>query len=131
MANCSKTQQTTYREEMLMHNEATAHPARIDQLFSGPGARADKWRNLTTLADAWTQVSRDRSKFETALAELSATEEFHAYPGLALMAALRNHVAANDAQATSSLARRITRTLLNRSFRQNPADWEAEEDVRT
>src|SRR4051794_33758500 len=111
-----------------MSSEASTHPVRIDQLFSGPGARADKWRNLVELGDAWTQDSRNRVKFGAALAELGATEEFHAYPGLKLMTALRDHTAANDAQATASLARRITRALLNRSFRQNPAEWETDEE---
>src|SRR5262245_48504770 len=93
---------TTCREEMLMNKEATTHPVRIDQLFAGPGARADKWRNLVELADAWSQDSRNRAKFDAALADLSATEEFHAYPGSKLMTALRDHVAANDAQAAAS-----------------------------
>jgi len=60
-----------------------------------------------------------------------ATEEFHAYPGLQLMASLRDHAAENDAQATTSLARRITRALLSRSFRQNPGDWEGDEDTES
>jgi arginine decarboxylase len=59
---------------------------------------------------------------------MMATEEFHAYPGPGLMTSLRDHAAENDAQATASLARRITRALLTRSFRQNAGDWEAEED---
>ena len=80
------------------------------------------------LAEAWSNGSGNRDKFETALAEMTATEEFHAYPGLQLMTALRDHAAENDAQATASLARRITRALLTRSFRQNPGDWEEHED---
>src|SRR5207244_473767 len=56
------------------------------------------------------------------------TEEFHAYPGPQLMAALHDHAAENDGPATASLARRITRALLTRSFRQGPGDWEADED---
>src|SRR5437879_6025790 len=111
-----------------MAKETNRHPVRIDQLFAGPGARADQWRNLVELAEAWSNGSSNRVKFEAALAEMIATEEFHAYPGMALLTSLREHVAENDAPATASLARRITRALLNRSFRQNPADWEAEED---
>ena len=111
-----------------MPKAANRHPVRIDQLFAGPGARADQWRNLVELAEAWSNGSADQAKFEAALAEMTATEEFHAYPGLQLMTALREHAAENDAQATASLARRITRALLNRSFRQNPGDWEADED---
>jgi arginine decarboxylase len=104
------------------------HPARIDQLFAGPGARADQWRNLVEVAEAWSRGSGSRDKFEAALAEMAATEEFHAYPGLQLMTALRDRARENDAQATASLARCITRALLTRSFRQNPSEGEADED---
>jgi arginine decarboxylase len=111
-----------------MSKPAVRNPVRIDQLFTGPGARADQWRNLVELAEAWSNGSGNRTRFETALAEMMATEEFHAYPGPGLMTSLRDHAAENDAQATASLARRITRALLTRSFRQNAGDWEAEED---
>src|SRR5262245_171615 len=105
------------------------HSAPIDQFFLGPGARGDHWRNLAALADTWSGGSGSRAQFEAALAGMQATEEFHAYPGLQLIASLRDHVAANDARACAALARRITRALLTRSFRQNPGDWEAEEDA--
>ena len=109
-------------------SKANRHPARVDQLFAGPGARADQWRNLVELAEAWSTGSGDRDKIETTLAEMTATEGFHAYPGLQLMTALCERAAANDAQATASLARRITRALVTRSFRYNPGDWEEHED---
>ena len=111
-----------------MSEKAARHPARIDQLFVGPGARADQWRDLAELAEAWSSGRASRDKLQDALAGMRATEEFHAYPGLPLLQALREHVAENHAQATASLARRITRTLLTRSFRGNPGDWDADED---
>ncbi len=111
-----------------MPEAASGHPSRIDQFFAGPGARGDEWRNLVELAEAWSSGSGNRAEFEAALAKMTATEEFHAYPGLQLFTALRDHAAENDARATSSLARRITRSILNRSFRQNPGDWEAHEE---
>ena len=111
-----------------MSKAAIRYPGRIDQFFAGPGARGDQWRNLVELAEAWSSGSGSRAKVEAALAEMTATEEFHAYPGLQLMTALRDHAAENDAQATASLARRITRAILTRSFRQNPGDWEAHEE---
>ena len=111
-----------------MPEAASGHPSRIDQFFAGPGARGDEWRNLVELAEAWSSGSGNRAEFEAALAKMTATEEFHAYPGLQLITALRDHAAENDARATSSLARRITRSILNRSFRQNPGDWEAHEE---
>jgi arginine/lysine/ornithine decarboxylase len=101
---------------------------RIDRLFAGPGARADQWRNLVELAEAWSNGSDNRGKFEDALAAMTATEEFHAYPGSRLITALRDHAAANDASATAALARRITRALLNRSFRQNAGDWDVHDE---
>ncbi len=103
-------------------------PPRIDQFFAGLCARGDQWRNLVELAEAWSGGSGSRAELESALAEMAPTEEFHAYPGHQLMNALRDRVAENDARATASLARRITRALLTRSFRQNPSDWEAHED---
>src|SRR6185295_7742914 len=48
-------------------------------------------------------------------------------PGLRLIQALREHIAEDDAHTTASLARRITRAILTRSFRQNAGDWDAHE----
>ena len=110
-------------------DEGASRPTiRIDQFFAGPGARADQWYQLVELAKSWSGGSANREEFEAALAELAATEEFHAYPGLKLMTALRDAAAASDAHATATLARRITRALVTRSFRQNAGDWESHED---
>ena len=111
-----------------MSKAPIGNPGRIDQFFAGPGARGDKWRNLVELADAWSDGSGGRAEFEAALADITMTEEFHAYPGLQLITALRDHAAENDARATASLTRRITRSILTRSFRQTSGDWEAPED---
>src|SRR6187399_771837 len=102
--------------------------AQIDRFFVGPGARGDQWHDLAELAEQWAHGSADRASFEAALSEMSATEEFHAYPGARLITALRGRAAANDPGATASLARRITRALLTRSFRQSTGDWTEDED---
>ncbi|MET0527120.1 MAG: decarboxylase [Microvirga sp.] len=99
---------------------------RIDQFFPGPGARADRWQNLVELAEAWADGSGNPASIEDVLAGISPTEEFHAHPGSSLMGALRNHVAAGDANATAALARRVMRALLNRSFRQDAGEWDAQ-----
>ena len=111
-----------------MDEGANRPTVRIDRFFAGPGARADQWYQLVELAESWSRGSADRAAFEAALSELMATEEFHAYPGLKLMTALRDAAAASDAHATATLARRITRALVTRSFRQNAGDWESHED---
>jgi arginine decarboxylase len=101
---------------------------RIDQFITGPGARGDQWRNLVELAESWSTGSGSRADFEAELTQMTATEEFHAYPGFQLMMALREHVAEDDAAATAFLTRRIVRAILTRSFRQSHGDWEAHEE---
>ena len=101
---------------------------RIDQFFAGPGARGDQWRKLVELGEGWSAGTSDRGSVEAALAEMTPTEEFHAYPGAQLMTALLDHVTSNDAHAAATLARRITRALLTRSFRHHATDWDAHED---
>jgi len=75
-----------------MTKAASAHPARIDQFFAGLGARSDQWETLVELAEAWSKGSDKPAGLEAALAELAATEEYHAYPGMQLMTALREHL---------------------------------------
>jgi arginine decarboxylase len=97
---------------------------RIDQFFSGPGARADDWRSLLEAAKAWSAGSGDRGRVEKLLAEIAVMEEFHAYPGPRLMSVLKERVASGDAAGTLVLAMRITQALQTRSFRQHTSDWD-------
>jgi arginine decarboxylase len=108
-----------------------AQERRIDQFFSGPGARADEWRGLVDAAKAWSGGSGDRSAFEARLSELAITEEYHAYPGPRLMGALKDRAAANDAAGALALAMRITQSLQTRSFRQHAGDWDVHADANT
>lgn len=97
---------------------------RIDQFFSGPGARADDWRELVNAARAWKDGTQDRARFEGLLADIAATEEFHAYPGSRLMTELRERAASGDATGTLALVMRLTQALQTRSFRQHTSDWD-------
>jgi len=101
---------------------------RIDQFFSGPAARADSWRYLVDAAKAWAEGSGKRNRFDALFSALEATEEFHGYPGLRLMAALKEAAASGDAAATAALATRIVQSLQTRSFRQHAADWDVHDD---
>src|SRR5277367_6212861 len=108
-----------------------AQERRIDQFFSGPGARADEWRGLVEAAKAWSNGSGNRTGFEESLSQLAITEEYHAYPGLRLMAALKERAAAGDAAGALALAMRITQALQTRSFRQHTGDWDVHADADT
>src|SRR5262245_24262731 len=106
-----------------------SHPVQIDQFFAGPGGRAERLPHLIEVADDWAGSSGRRQGVEAALADITATDAFHAYTGAQLLNALRDQAAANQASATAALARRITRAVLTRPFRQNAGDWNPHEDV--
>src|SRR4051794_41960993 len=99
-----------------MSKDAKAAEKRIDQFISGPGGRADDWRDLVEAAKAWARAG-DRARYDAALADLSVIEEFHGYPGLQLMAALREAASGGDAAGSLSLATRIPQGPMTRSFR--------------
>src|SRR3954454_18939944 len=111
-----------------MANEQPVQDQRIDQFFSGPGARADSWRFLVDAAKAWSKGTGSREQFDALFAPIEVTEEYHGYPGLRLMAALKDTAASGDASATAALATRIVHALQTRSFRQHAGDWEVNED---
>ena len=75
-----------------MSKDAKPAQKRIDQFLSVPGGRADDWRDLVEGAKVWARGG-DRAGYDATLADLSVTEEFHGYPGLQLMAALREAAA--------------------------------------
>src|SRR5262249_45150998 len=104
---------------------------RIDQFFSGPGARADEWRRLLEAAKAWVAGSGDRAKFEAQLSQLAISEEYHAYPGPRLMAVLKERASAGDAAGALALVTRITHALQTRSFRQHAGDWDMHAGAET
>ena len=80
-----------------MVKAAQVQERRIDQFFSGPGGRADDWRFLGEAAKAWSNGSGARKQFDDLLAQIEVLEEFHAYPGVRLMNALREAAASGDA----------------------------------
>ena len=104
----------------------TANPGaqRIDNFFSTPAAREDRWRELVDAAKAWAAGTGARGVFDAALNDAAAIEEFHGFPGAQLMLALRNRAESDDAAGTAALAWRISSALLTRSFRQHAADWD-------
>ena len=109
-----------------MAKEKQGQEQRIDQFFSGPGARADHWRFLMDAAKAWADGG-NRHRFDALFDQLEVTEEYHGYPGLRLMAASRK------LRLPTTRRRRCARhedlqSLQTRSFRQHAGDWDAHED---
>jgi arginine decarboxylase len=84
------------------------------------------WRDFLDAADRWA-AGTPRQEVDANLAALSAIEEFYAFPGARLMNALMERVTGNDAAGSAVLARRISNALLNRSYRENPGEWDVHE----
>ena len=80
-----------------MTKETQVQDHRIDQFFSGPGARADQWRDLVEAAKTWADGTGERVKYDALLNDLAVIEEFHGYPGPQLVAALKESASAGDA----------------------------------
>jgi arginine decarboxylase len=111
-----------------MAKDAKPATDRIDRFLNGPGGRADDWRDLIEAAKAWASGAGERAKYEALLNDLAVTEEFHGYPGLQLMAALKESAAAGDAGTSLALSTRIMHALMTRSFRQHAGDWSVRDD---
>src|SRR4051812_49433651 len=105
-----------------------AQEPRIDQFYSGPGARTDHWRFLVDAAKAWSDGSGKRDEFDALLAKIEVTEEFHGYPGQRLMAGLKEAAASSSASAAAELAIRIMQSLQTKSFRQHANEWDLHDD---
>ncbi|PWS35206.1 decarboxylase [Falsiroseomonas bella] len=101
---------------------------RIDQFTLAHAGRADGWRELTHLADAWARGAAARSDLEAAVSALGPTEAFHAYPGPRLFGVLAERIASDDPGGVARLARRISNALLTRSYRTRPSDWDVHDD---
>jgi arginine decarboxylase len=105
--------------ERVMPNK-TAH---VDQFLLVHSGRADDWREITTLADAWAANRGERAALEAAIAAVAPAEEYHAYPGGRLLSALSERIATNDAGGAAKLARRISNGLLTHSYRFDAPNW--------
>ena len=64
-------------------------------------ARADQWREVLTAAEKWAAGTGSRAQVEAELGDIAVIEEFHAYPGMRMMARLRERIAAGDATAVA------------------------------
>ncbi|MBR0662285.1 aminotransferase class I/II-fold pyridoxal phosphate-dependent enzyme [Neoroseomonas oryzicola] len=107
----------------------TTSTGRIDQFLLLHAARADKWRELISLAGEWARGKGDRMAVEAAVAAMAPLEEFHAYPGARLLAALNERVAGGDAAGVATLARRISNALLTRAYRERPGEWDLHDEM--
>jgi len=97
----------------------------IDHFFSAPSGRTDRWRDLHAVARSWSRGETARSMVEATLQELGAIEEFHAFPGQELLAALRERLQSDDASGFLSLAKRISVAIITGNYKHDSKEWQA------
>jgi arginine decarboxylase len=118
-----------------MTSEAVVPRKPVDQLFSSVEARLDQWREFNAACRSWCsktdQSDRDpsRQRAQSLLDDLRPFEDYQAYPGQRLLNVLAERVASGDAQGAMRIAQRISRSLLDRSYRHDPNDWEVADDL--
>jgi arginine decarboxylase len=100
-------------------------PHRIDHFY----ARADRWRDLASIAARWASGTTGREAVETAFAELGGQEEFHAFPGGRLMAALRERLDGDRdaAHPFAALVRRISAAVVTGDYKHDLSEWETDD----
>src|SRR3954467_11834758 len=110
-----------------MSNVEPGPDRRIDHYF----ARADRWRDLASVARQSVDGTVDRAVVDTAFAEIELQEEFHAFPGGRLMAALRERLAggAGTAQTFAALVRRISAAIVTRDYKHDASEWETDDSA--
>ncbi|KRE16765.1 decarboxylase [Bosea sp. Root483D1] len=97
----------------------------IDHFFSAPSGRTDRWRDLHAIARFWAKGAQPKQAVGAALDELGAMEEFHAFPGGELIAALRERLKNEDANGFLALAKRISLAIITGNYKHDSKEWQA------
>src|SRR6476469_378409 len=104
-------------------------------MFSAGEARCDRWQDLahaaqTLVAQSSSGASTKETlaKVEDLLAALGVLETFRAYPGEAMMSALKEALARSDYSTFSRLTNRIAKAIITGSYRRSANAWKVGEE---
>jgi arginine decarboxylase len=121
----------------IVSPEQSPAPLTLSDLFAASARRSDCWAKLTVAAQAWAAAAArgqatdgPANEATAAINEITPLEDFFAYPGLRLMNALREHLAAGDADAIARLAGTVNAALASGAYRHDAAVWEAGEEAQ-
>src|SRR5438045_735529 len=117
-------------------SKTSTQPSRYSVgMFSAGEARCDRWQELAhaaqTLVAQSSSGSSNRDKpteVEALLATLGVLETFHAYPGEALMSALKEALARSDYSSFSRITNRIAKAIITGSYRRSANAWKPGEE---
>ena len=110
---------------MSKDSTSTGHQHRIDHFY----ARADRWRELTSIARRSGPGRGGRETVEAAFRAIELQEEFHAFPGSRLMTALRDRLDPDrfSPQSFAALVQRISSAIVTRDYKHDPSEWETDD----
>src|SRR3954467_6784543 len=104
-------------------------------MFSAGEARCDRWQELAHAAQslaaqssAGSSTREKRTEAEALLGILGVLETFHAYPGEAMMSALKEALGRNDYSSFSRITNRIAKAIITGSYRRSASAWKPGED---
>src|SRR5207248_3845690 len=104
-------------------------------MFSAGEARCDRWQSLAHAAQTLVaQVSSGSpskatlAAVEALLAPLSMFETFRAYPGEAMMNALKDALGRSDYSSFSRITNRIAKAIITGSYRRSANAWKVGEE---
>jgi arginine decarboxylase len=104
-------------------------------MFSAGEARCDRWQELAHVAQTLVAQSTSgsstretRMAVETPLAPLSVLETFRAYPGEAMMSALKEALSRSDYSSFSRITNRIAKAIITGSYRRSANAWKLGEE---
>src|SRR6516165_5453941 len=99
-------------------------------MFSAGEARCDRWQEMAHAAQTLVAQSSSGSSSNQMLAEvealltpLSVLETFRAYPGEAMMSALKEALARSDYSTFPRITNRIAKAIITGSYRRSPSAW--------
>ena len=104
-------------------------------MFSAGEARCDRWQELAHAAQTLVAQSSSGSStretlaaVEALLAPLSVMETFRAYPGEAMMSALKDALVRRDFSSFSRITNRIAKAIITGSYRRSANAWKVGEE---
>ena len=104
-------------------------------MFSAGEARCDRWQELAQAAQTLAAQSSSGSPSKETLAEVEALleplgvlETFHAYPGEAMMSALKEALTRSDYSSFSRITNRIAKAIITGSYRRSANAWKPGEE---
>src|SRR6188472_1529933 len=107
-------------------------------MFSAGEARCDRWQDMahaaqTLVAQSSSGASTKETlaKVESLLEPLGVLETFRAYPGEAMMSALKDALARSDYSSFSRITNRIAKAIITGSYRRSASAWKVGEEGET